>query len=153
MLLMLRASGEAIRHGRTFAVQCARELGAARDTLAVVELLASEVITNAVKFGGERGTVAVRVVPDGGFLRIEVSDDSDVDPRIDADRPAHLGGHGMKLIALLAAEWGVRHHDGTYGKTVWMTVALDRSMTAMTAPTARRSAGTRNATVDARARA
>jgi anti-sigma regulatory factor (Ser/Thr protein kinase) len=129
MLLMLSASGEAIRRGRAFAVQCAQELGADADAQAVVELLASEVVTNAVKFGGPDGTVAVRVRSvDGGAVRIEVSDDSDVDPRIDADRPAHLGGHGMKLVALLASDWGVDHHPSTPGKTVWMVVPLDRRL-------------------------
>jgi len=127
MLLMLPATGDAIRHGRTFAVRCARALGADAPAAAVVELLASEVVTNAVKFGGERGAVGVRVVVDGDHLRLEVCDDSDVHPRLDRDRPAHLGGHGMKLVEMLASEWGVRRHRGTYGKTVWLTVPLARS--------------------------
>lgn len=125
MLLMLPATGEAIRHGRTFAVHCARHLGADARSRAVLELLASEIVTNAVKFGGERGAVAMRVVAERDMLRLEVSDDSDVPPRLDQDRPAHLGGHGMKLVDLLALEWGVRRHVGTYGKTVWLTLPLD----------------------------
>jgi len=122
MLLMLPATGDAIRQGRVFAVRCARELGADQRAVAVLELLASEMVTNAVKFGGERGAVGVRVVVDGDGLRLEVCDDSDVAPRLDRDRPPHLGGHGMKLVDMLARDWGVRRHVGTYGKTVWVTI-------------------------------
>lgn len=125
MLLMLPATGEAIRHGRTFAVRCARQLGADSRSVSILELLASEVVTNAVKFGGERGAVGVRVTVQDDVLQLEVCDDSDVHPRLDHARPAHLGGHGMKLVALLAVDWGVRRHVGTYGKTVWLTVPLE----------------------------
>src|SRR5690606_27082901 len=46
MLLMLPATGDAIRQGRVFAVRCARELGADQRAVAVLELLASEMVTN-----------------------------------------------------------------------------------------------------------
>lgn len=124
MLLMLPATGDAIRHGRTFAVRCARALGADDRTVGIVELLSSELVTNAVKFGGDRGAIGVRVVTHADALRLEVFDDSDVHPRLVPDRPAHLGGHGMKLVELLADDWGVRRHEGTYGKTVWLTLPL-----------------------------
>ncbi|WP_188484535.1 ATP-binding protein [Cellulomonas carbonis] len=127
---MLNATGDAIRRGRAFAVQTAQELGAHPDTLPVVELLASELVTNAVKFGGDGGQVALSVSAAEGLLRIEVSDDSTTPPRVDDDRPAHLGGHGMKLVELLATDWGVVRTGPTDGKTVWMTMPLHRSLSA-----------------------
>lgn len=130
MLLMLTATGDAIRRGRAFAVQVAGELGAHPDTLPVVELLASELVTNAVKFGGASGAVALRLSAADGLLRIEVSDQSETEPHVDDARPAHLGGHGMKLVELLATDWGVRRDGPTNGKTVWMTMPLHRSLSA-----------------------
>nr|WP_297427620.1 ATP-binding protein [uncultured Actinotalea sp.] len=122
----LDASGDAIRRGRSFVVRAARDLGVGPRSLAVVELLASELITNAVKFGGD-GDVRVAVRSDGPLLRLEVSDGNRAAPVVDADRPAHLGGHGMKLVETLCEDWGVRH-DRTGGKTVWLTLAPDRAI-------------------------
>jgi anti-sigma regulatory factor (Ser/Thr protein kinase) len=122
----LDATGDAIRRGRSFVVRAARDLGVGTRSLAVVELLASELITNAVKFGGT-GAVRVTVRSDGPLLRLEVSDGSRTAPVVDADRPAHLGGHGMKLVETLCEDWGVRH-DGVGGKTVWLTLAPDRAI-------------------------
>lgn len=122
----LDGTGDAIRRGRSFAVRAARDLGVGPRSLAVVELLASELITNAVKFGGD-GAVRVAVRFDGPLLRLEVSDGSRGTPVVDADRPAHLGGHGMKLVESLCEDWGVRH-DGATGKTVWLTLAPDRTI-------------------------
>lgn len=120
----LDPAGDPIRRGRSFAVDAARDLGAGPRALAVVELLASELITNAVKFGGRDGVVSVAVRPQGSLLRIEVSDGSRRSPVVDAGRPAHLGGHGMKLVETLCEDWGVVQ-DGTGGKTVWLTLAPD----------------------------
>lgn len=122
--LTLDATGDPIRRGRAFAVRAARDLGAGPRALAVVELLASELITNAVKFGGDDGVVRVRVGADGALLRLEVSDGNHAAPVVDADRPAHLGGHGMKLVQTLCEDWGVRR-DHAGGKTVWLTLSRD----------------------------
>ncbi|EYR63998.1 ATPase [Actinotalea ferrariae CF5-4] len=121
----LDATGDSIRRGRSFAVRAARDLGVGPQTLAVVELLASELVTNAVKFGGTNGVVRVGVRPDGNLLRMEVSDCSGTSPTVDAGRPAHLGGHGMKLVETLCEDWGVTRDRVTGGKTVWLTLAPD----------------------------
>lgn len=120
----LDTAGDPIRRGRSFAVGAARDLGAGPRALAVVELLASELITNAVKFGGRDGVVSVAVRADGALLRIEVSDGSRRSPAVDPDRPAHLGGHGMKLVETLSEDWGVVPGRAG-GKTVWLTLAPD----------------------------
>ena len=120
----LDATGDSIRRGRSFAVRAARDLGVDPRTLAVVELLASELVTNAVKFGGTDGVVRLRVRADGPLLRMEVSDASRVAPTVDTGRPAHLGGHGMKLVERLCHDWGVTQ-DGAGGKTVWLTLPTD----------------------------
>ncbi|MBC7290793.1 MAG: ATP-binding protein [Actinotalea sp.] len=125
--MTLDATGDSIRRGRSFAVRAAQDLGVGPATLAVVELLASELVTNAVKFGGEDGVVRVRVCADGAFLRMEVTDGSRVPPTVDTGRPAHLGGHGMKLVERLAHDWGVTR-DAAGGKTVWLTLAFDSTL-------------------------
>ncbi|WP_225754329.1 ATP-binding protein [Actinotalea sp. Marseille-Q4924] len=119
------ATGDSIRRGRSFAVGAARELGVGPRTLAVVELLASELITNAVKFGGPGGVVRVAVRAEGSVLRMEVADSSVDAPVVDAGRPAHLGGHGMRLVERLCEDWGVERDRTTGGKVVWLRLATD----------------------------
>lgn len=120
----LDATGDSIRRARSFAVGAARELGAGPRTLAVVELLASELVTNAVKYGGD-GRVHMAVRPEGDLLRMEVSDGSVAAPVVDVGRPPHLGGHGMRLVETLCEDWGVTRAAARDGKTVWLTLATD----------------------------
>jgi len=97
-----------------------------------VHLLATELVTNAVRHGGPPIVLALQCRGDDGVL-VSVSDGSDDPPeRRDADAGA-LGGRGVRLVDLLSADWGVEHHhgegrdhqDGTgsggsaTGKTVW----------------------------------
>jgi len=99
---------------RRFAVAACRESGLVGlcDTVA---LLVSEVATNALVHGN--GDVQVRVVAQGGVLRVEVSDES---PQLPVVRTAGLleeGGRGLALVETLASSWGVRPE--ATGKSVW----------------------------------
>ncbi|WP_406011041.1 ATP-binding protein [Streptomyces sp. NBC_00637] len=85
------------------------------------ELLVSELITNAIRHGA--GPPLIRLTWNGRLLRIAVSDDSDLRPRIRAAKNTEPGGFGMQLLERLAQCWGVsaRHP----GKTVWAELSLD----------------------------
>lgn len=82
-----------------------------------VTLLATEVVSNAVRHGGlrpdQRIVFFARLNDD--FARVEVAD-----PGIgfDPDRVASEG-YGLKLLAKLSARWGV---DSTKGCRVWFEV-------------------------------
>ena len=79
------------------------------------EIVASELVTNAVLHG--RRPIRVRALTVEGALRIEVSDSRpDVGPPTEASR-------GMKIIGALARDWGVLPSSG--GKTVWAEIAAE----------------------------
>ncbi len=91
------------------------------DSAATVELLVSELVTNAiVHAGGSR--VRVSVLDQGLRLRVEVSDDSSTLP---VPRRALAGaenGRGLELVDTLAVDAGCE--VAAEGKTVWFEVGI-----------------------------
>lgn len=92
----------------------------AADTL---ELLVSEVVTNAVTHAGSSCELAVRLVG-GTRVRVEISDRQPAPPHLVAPVSAEqTQGRGLWLVDALAADWGVAPVSGA-GKAVWFDVAL-----------------------------
>jgi anti-sigma regulatory factor (Ser/Thr protein kinase) len=88
--------------------------------LETVELLVSELVTNAVVHASSAPVVDVHVSPE--TLRIEVYDASATLPRPRAADEGGPGGRGLDLIDRSASRWGAdRSGDG---KVVWFE--LDR---------------------------
>ena len=86
-----------------------------------VELLTSEVITNALVHAKSAPELAVRVRREA--VRVEVADVSPVVPiRCAIDEHA-LSGRGIAIVDSLASEWGVTGLS-EHGKTVWFEVAI-----------------------------
>ena len=86
--------------------------------LDAVELLTSELVTNAVIHAGSEPRLGLVLHPDR--IRVEVHD---TDPRPPAQRdpdPASPGGRGLMLLEQLATSWGVDAADE--GKVVWFEV-------------------------------
>ena len=107
-------SSSAARHF----VSAALERWDCQGALDVVQLLVSELVTNAVVHAHARPNVSVLLLPDA--VRVEVADDSSaaVAPREAADDEE--SGRGMLLLDSMASKWGVDEADG--GKTVWFEV-------------------------------
>lgn len=108
---------------RHWAVALVREHGAEATATRTVELLVSEVVTNAVKYGAVADAIAVSLRCVDGSVTIRVTDDSTVRPVVRRARPRDLGGRGMELVERLADDWGVEV-DPRRGKTVWFRVSL-----------------------------
>ncbi|WP_233580524.1 ATP-binding SpoIIE family protein phosphatase [Streptomyces triticirhizae] len=83
-----------------------------------VELLVSEVVTNAVRYA-ER-PVTLRLLRTD-VLRCEVGDDVPQLPRLRQAGPADEGGRGLYLVQRLAQDWGATRLST--GKLVWFEVA------------------------------
>jgi anti-sigma regulatory factor (Ser/Thr protein kinase) len=84
-------------------------------------LLTSELVTNALLHA--RTPMRLWLRRRAGLVRIEVLDDSGVQPaRRNYDEDASTG-RGLALVDALAAEWGVEPANG--GKAVWFTLALE----------------------------
>ena len=82
------------------------------------ELLASELVTNAVVHG--EGSVTVRVWPGAHGLRVEVSDHGGATPRLQENRTAESeGGRGLGIVDRIATRWGVAPRTTAVGTTVW----------------------------------
>ncbi|MFJ3906388.1 SpoIIE family protein phosphatase [Streptomyces sp. NPDC090025] len=78
------------------------------------ELVLSELITNAIRYG--RAPVRVRLVHDR-VLICEVSDGSSTSPHLRHAADTDEGGRGLFLVAQFAQRWGTRY--ARRGKTIW----------------------------------
>ena len=88
----------------------------------VVELLVSEVVTNAVRHAHSAGELEIRF--DGGTLRVSVSDQAGGDPGPRHPAPDEPSGRGLAIVDTVAARWGVGRGEGA-GKTVWFELDVD----------------------------
>ncbi len=89
------------------------------DLLDTVELLVSELVTNAVIHARSEVDVTVQLLPDR--LRIEVADQSPEGIRRRALTPDGSSGRGISMVESMALAWGVTTHRA--GKAVWFEVA------------------------------
>ena len=111
-----------VPNARRWVVQEAAVAGAHDETLRIVALLASELVTNAVQHGPAGGEVGVAVERRRGRLRVAVCDQSPVPPVPLNPGPTALSGRGVMLVERLAEAWGV---DGKgHGKAVWFEVPI-----------------------------
>lgn len=89
---------------------------------ATTELVASELVTNAVLYA--HSDVELRILDLGDRVRVEVSDGSSQLPEM---LPVQSGsewdqhGRGLHLVAALATTWGCIQRPG--GKTVWCEIS------------------------------
>ncbi|MCX4963248.1 ATP-binding protein [Streptomyces sp. NBC_00654] len=117
------AEPESVRAARRYvreATAC-QEPFVTEDALGTLELVASELVTNAVRYGTEPGdSLMVKVGAQPGSCRIEVHDTRRRRPRIRPASDERVRGRGMHLVEALAAQWGV--DDREFGKIVWAVV-------------------------------
>ncbi|MEU6371624.1 SpoIIE family protein phosphatase [Streptomyces sp. NPDC046909] len=84
----------------------------------VVELVVSELVTNAVKYGG--APVRLRLIRERGLI-VEVSDGGHTSPHLRRAASEDEGGRGLFLVAQLTRRWGTRYTST--GKTIWTEVS------------------------------
>ncbi|MFF2535627.1 ATP-binding SpoIIE family protein phosphatase [Streptomyces cyaneofuscatus] len=88
--------------------------GLDEDTVDATELIVSELVTNAVRYGTP--PLRLRLLLDTS-LTCEVHDGSTASPHLRHARTVDEGGRGLFIVSRLAAHWGARH--GPDGKVLW----------------------------------
>lgn len=113
-----------------------REVGSARRfvsealtgvTQAAVEdtfLMVSELATNCVRYTSTPFTVSVDCTPLG--VRVEVADNGGGEPVLQPLQCTEPGGRGLRIVQVLADDWGVIPSTGPLGKIVWFTLAIPK---------------------------
>ncbi|WP_405633966.1 SpoIIE family protein phosphatase [Streptomyces sp. NBC_00056] len=87
-----------------------------------VELILSELITNAVRYGTP--PITVRLLHDEIFT-CEVSDASSTAPHVRRAGAFEEGGRGLFMVAQLAQRWGTRYTP--QGKTIWTELTINHT--------------------------
>ncbi|GGJ62379.1 SpoIIE family protein phosphatase [Streptomyces brasiliensis] len=83
------------------------------------ELTVSELVTNAIRYGGE--PITLRLLRDRTLI-CEVSDGSSTSPHLRRARTTDEGGRGLYMVAQLVQRWGTRY--GAHGKVIWTEQSL-----------------------------
>jgi anti-sigma regulatory factor (Ser/Thr protein kinase) len=78
------------------------------------ELILSELVTNAIRYGGE--PIRVRMLRDRSLI-CEVFDSSSTSPHLRYATMTDEGGRGLFLVAQLTDRWGTRYLPA--GKVIW----------------------------------
>ncbi|UZI29407.1 SpoIIE family protein phosphatase [Streptomyces sp. VB1] len=88
--------------------------GLDEDTVEATELIVSELVTNAVRYGTP--PLRLRLLLDSA-LTCEVHDGSTAAPHLRHAGTVDEGGRGLFIVSRLASHWGARH--GPDGKVLW----------------------------------
>ncbi len=107
---------------RDFAVRTMRRWGVHAQDLFDVQLLVSELVTNARRHGTP--PAELRLWRTRGEVLVEVHDSGAALPKPRDAGPADETGRGLRLVAALSERWGTR--PDVAGKAVWCTVRLGR---------------------------
>lgn len=91
-----------------------------------VALIVSELVTNSVVHAdvGRDRMLCLELTPRGDCLRIAVTDPgSRLEPRLRPRDPDTPGGHGLQVVSMMAAAWGIVH-EASGATRVWCDVPL-----------------------------
>ena len=84
-----------------------------------MELILSELITNAIRYGA--GPIHVRLIRDRTLI-CEVADGSSTSPHLRYAATTDEGGRGLFLVSQMAERWGTRYTP--HGKVIWAEQSL-----------------------------
>jgi anti-sigma regulatory factor (Ser/Thr protein kinase) len=106
--------------------QYVHEVGSALppDLLDTLQLVVSEAVTNAVRYG--QGRLEIRLTVSDSTVRVEVSDANPEPPARRPLPPSGLpeGGLGLHLLDALTQAWGADSRHDPPGKTIWLQLPI-----------------------------
>ena len=109
------ATRDAPRTARHFMTDALVGWGYGGSLMQDAQLVVAELASNAVVHARSSFSAAARAEPFG--VRISVHDASPVTPTVRENDPIALSGRGLRLVAAIAADWGVDITPD--GKVVW----------------------------------
>jgi anti-sigma regulatory factor (Ser/Thr protein kinase) len=127
--LLLTSDAESVQRGRSYAEECYALVGSSHDARASIALIVSELLTNAIRYGGG-DELRIAVFPTCAHtgngcptrMRIEVHDGERTLPVIVRAGEDSERGRGMAIVEAVSAEWGSELSVG--GKVVWAEVDM-----------------------------
>jgi len=125
LALELPPQRRSVAVGRHWVVRVAAEAGVTGMANQVVELLASELLANAVLHGTQRAPerpIRIEFALEDDRVRVAVSDSVLRRPVVLHPEPIAPAGRGMAIVEAMSDRWGV--HESPDGKTVWFEVDL-----------------------------
>ncbi|GIG34669.1 ATP-binding protein [Cellulomonas pakistanensis] len=130
--LVLDPEPGSVATGRRWAAHEAVLAHASDEAARTVELLTSEILTNAVVHTRAHRHIALTAECHHDCVRVEVTDPDPTLPLVRPGNARRIGGHGMRLVDALASAWGIDLHPGV-GKTVWFEMPVAARGHALTA--------------------
>lgn len=119
--VVVPATPGSVARSRRWVLERARGAGATRDALTALELVTSEVVTNAVRHADGTGSVGIQIRFRSGDVTVEVEDGDPRPPVPQRDRAGLPGGHGLHIVQASTSAWGWRPQRSG-GKVVWFTI-------------------------------
>lgn len=116
---LLSAAPASVRDARSL-VRRELSLWGAEDLIDDCVLIVSELVTNAIRYGG---ACALRLHGDGDLVYGEIFDPGTDAPLMCARDMESTGGRGLRIVDYLADDWGVVTSPSG-GKTVWFVLSL-----------------------------
>lgn len=110
-----------VAKARSWAVDQLSQHIRAPERLADVELVISELVTNAIKAGATEVSIELDARP--MQVLISIADDADGQVAIRSPSPSAPGGRGLPIVAALSSDWGVDVQSS--GKRVWALLPTD----------------------------
>jgi anti-sigma regulatory factor (Ser/Thr protein kinase) len=121
MKLTLPDDVSASRLARRWTERQLAPLGLAPARLGIIELLVTELVTNAVEHTSSAPVLTLDA--DDGVLRVEVEDDGGGLAQIPDRDPERLGGWGLRIVDELADSWGASYR-ASGAKVLWFCVSM-----------------------------
>ena len=121
--IVLPGQRQSVAVGRHWVVAEAVERGVTGMANQVVELLSSELLTNAVLHGTTGTAIGVQIRHTEVAVRVSVSDGGTAEPVVLHNEPEAPSGRGTAIVEAMSTRWGVQVH-GSGGKTVWFELDL-----------------------------
>jgi anti-sigma regulatory factor (Ser/Thr protein kinase) len=126
LALTLTPERQSVAVGRHWVVRTAVAAGVTGMANQVVELLTSELLSNAVLHGAAGRAIHLWFrAGEDDVVRVSVTDSLPARPVVLHPGLVAPSGRGMAIVEAMSNRWGVDdQHDG--GKTVWFEIDLDQ---------------------------